>query len=288
MRFPPIASLLPVFVDEAACISWLFENKIIDQVESCSKCGGEVRTADKLFHCRSRNCRSATSIFQNSFFSLSKLRCNEVMLIGYFWLGGSSHSDIMKFTGHSPNTVTAYMRYFRELVSSSLEDDDCMVGGRDIIVEIDESKFGKRKYNRGHRVDGVWVIGGVERTDDRRLFVEVVEDRSAKTLLDVITRHVKSGSIIHTDLWKGYGDVEKTLGFKHKTVNHSLCYVSPEGVHTNTIEGSWNGIKLTIAVRNRNKNDIEDCLLDFIWKRKHKDDLWKGLITALQSIAFLD
>jgi hypothetical protein len=32
------------------------------------------------------------------------------------------------------------------------------------IVEVDESKFGKRKYHRGHRVEGVWVIGGVERT----------------------------------------------------------------------------------------------------------------------------
>lgn len=25
------------------------------------------------------------------------------------------------------------------------------------IVEIDESKFGKRKYHKGHRVEGQWV-----------------------------------------------------------------------------------------------------------------------------------
>ncbi|KAG1125074.1 hypothetical protein G6F37_013952 [Rhizopus arrhizus] len=29
-------------------------------------------------------------------------------------------------------------------------------------IQIDESKFGKRKYNRGSRRDGVWVFGMVE------------------------------------------------------------------------------------------------------------------------------
>jgi hypothetical protein len=27
-----------------------------------------------------------------------------------------------------------------------------VIGGKDIIAEIDESKFGKRKYNKGHKV----------------------------------------------------------------------------------------------------------------------------------------
>jgi hypothetical protein len=54
---------------------------------------------------------------------------------------------------------------------------DEKIGGLGIIVEEDESKFGKRKYHRGHRIEGVWVIGGVERTASRFLFVTVVEDR---------------------------------------------------------------------------------------------------------------
>ncbi|KCZ77268.1 hypothetical protein H311_01725 [Anncaliia algerae PRA109] len=36
------------------------------------------------------------------------------------------------------------------------------LGGDDIIVEIDKSKFCKRKYYKGHHVEGVRIFGIVE------------------------------------------------------------------------------------------------------------------------------
>ena len=38
------------------------------------------------------------------------------------------------------------------------------LGGLGVIVEIDEVKFGKRKYHRGRLVEGHWVLGGIERS----------------------------------------------------------------------------------------------------------------------------
>ena len=48
------------------------------------------------------------------------------------------------------------------------------------IVEIDESKFGKRKYNRRRLRDGKWVLGGIERGSDN-IFMRVVHTRDAAT-----------------------------------------------------------------------------------------------------------
>lgn len=36
-------------------------------------------------------------------------------------------------------------------------------GGPGRTVEIDESKFGKRKYHQGKSEDSVWALGGIER-----------------------------------------------------------------------------------------------------------------------------
>ena len=62
--------------------------------------------------------------------------------------------------------------------------------GQPIVVEIDESKFGKRKYNKGKRVDGVWVVGGVE----RKVFLLTVPNRNQNTLKLIIDTFVKDGN----------------------------------------------------------------------------------------------
>ena len=45
------------------------------------------------------------------------------------------------------------------------------IGGNGIEVEIDESKFGKQKYHRGHKVEGQWVFGGREKYNKHRIFM---------------------------------------------------------------------------------------------------------------------
>ena len=62
-----------------------------------------------------------------------------------------------------------------DILGNDFSFSQVKIGGENIIVECDESKFGKRKYqkgHRGHRVDGVWVFGLVERTPERRLVVK--------------------------------------------------------------------------------------------------------------------
>jgi hypothetical protein len=43
--------------------------------------------------------------------------------------------------------------------------------------KIDDSKFGQRKYNRGHKVKGRWVFGGVKREYGKTFLVPVPDNR---------------------------------------------------------------------------------------------------------------
>jgi hypothetical protein len=189
---------------------------------------------------------------------------------------------ISEYTGHDQETVSDYFGYFRQLVGSALEDDDQAIGGENVIVEIDETKIAKRKNHRGHRVEGAWILGGVERTEERKVFLVEVPDRSAETLLAVLARHIQPGSIVHSDLWKGYIRLAETLGVEHRTVNHSFYFVDPVTlVHTNTIEGTWCALKKMIPTCRRTRGKLQGHLFEFIWRRANRKDLWSAFVEAM-------
>jgi IS1 family transposase len=164
---------------------------------------------------------------------------------------------------------------------------DVQIGGVNIIVEVDETKLGKRKYNRGHRVEGVWVIGGVERTMAKKIFFQEVQDRSYETIKRIFQLYIKPGSIIHTDGWAPYVKVCEELGFEHHVVNHKYNFKDPiTGTHTNTIEGNNNGLKTLIKPRNRVEENINDWLFYFLWRRVYKGKFWCAFIDSLKEISY--
>ena len=63
----------------------------------------------------------------------------------------------------SKKTVVEWTNFFRECCLTIMLENSEKIGGNGVEVEIDESKFGKRKYYRGHRVEGQWVFGGREK-----------------------------------------------------------------------------------------------------------------------------
>ncbi|XP_068240034.1 uncharacterized protein [Palaemon carinicauda] len=147
------------------------------------------------------------------------------------------------------HTLVDWYNFCREVCEQVLILDNKKIGGPGHIVEVDESKFGKRKYNIGHKVEGTWVFGGIDR-ETRETFFRVVEKRNAETLISALKEQVLPGTTIISDCWKGYGKV-KDHDFKHFTVNHSVNYVDPNDptVHTNTIESQWRVLKRSLLPR---------------------------------------
>jgi len=64
------------------------------------------------------------------------------------------------------------------------------LGGFGKIVVIDESKFGKRKYNKGHRVQGQWIFGGF--------------GFGSGNLLSIIKNCILPGTLIRSDCSSAY------------------------------------------------------------------------------------
>ena len=143
------------------------------------------------------------------------------------------------------------------------------IGGSNHVVEIDEAKFGKRKYNRGRLVEGQWVLGGICReTGD--CFLIPVANRSEETLLPLIQKYVAAGSIIYTDQWAAYNRLSQ-VGFQHGTVNHSLNFVDPEtGVHTNKIESTWWAVKRSLPPTHTRKANLVNHFGEYIWRRRQR------------------
>lgn len=64
----------------------------------------------------------------------------------------------------STRTVVDWSSFVREVCVNWTVSNSCRLGGPGVVFEIDEAKFGKRKYNRGRRIEGQWVFGGFDRT----------------------------------------------------------------------------------------------------------------------------
>ena len=117
-------------------------------------------------------------------------------------------TSIEIMTGLHRKTISLLIdKIISVLIPSDLQSP-VKIGGPNIIVEIDESKFGKVKYHRGHRVEGVWIFGGVERTLEKKAFFAIVNDRKRETLHALIQKHVSKGSIIYTYCWRAYNGID--------------------------------------------------------------------------------
>lgn len=289
MPGPNIYDLQRIFFDESYCLQFLASFLVFYPTIQCAGCGQEMtmNLSRQTYRCTRRQCNKERSIRTYTFFFGSALPCSKILLLAFFWVQGAPWTSALGITGHSAPTVSLFYSHFRTLVTRALDEEDDIIGGQDIEVEIDETKLGKRKYERGHRVEGVWVLVGVERTPERKVFLVAVPDRTADTLTAVISAHVRPGSIVLTDMWRGYSTLERDHGFQHRQVNHSVGFVNPiDGTCTNTAEGTNNALKLRIQPRNRTRDGIDEHLSEFIWRRKNANDLWGAFLSALRDVHY--
>ena len=289
---PSYPDIKDIFLDEQKAKLFLVEKGVLQMQIQCPKCHflNIWNMHNKSIQCTRKNCRQSYSVLEGTFFQNCKLKINTVLFLAYNWLLRVPVTSATNLCGVSDQKACEYYAYFGNLVADLIADHHDKIGGPGIIVEIDESKFGSRKHYRGHRVEGVWVVGGVERTPAKRMFAVSVEDRSTETMKSIIRNNIEDGTIIYSDYWMSYDKAIEEINFEffsglgHEKVNHSEGFVSPDGICTNTIEGTWNGTKCTMSSRQKTKEKCPLHVMTFIWRRQNKGNLWNAFIEALKSI----
>lgn len=144
-------------------------------------------------------CGWSESVYKNTMFENVHLDIETLLLFINLYLRNnfSYGTASEEFTGLSQKSICEWSRFCREvLIEWCLKNETnfTKIGGHGKIVELDESKFGERKYN-GSSVEGQWVYGGVCR-ETRECFMVPVEQHDNHTLLEVIKDHIEPGTQI--------------------------------------------------------------------------------------------
>lgn len=238
------------------------------------------------WRCSNKACGKKVSIRHGSWFSDSNLTLENIVLLTYFWVYRVEQELVEHELGISHSTIVDWYNFSREVCLSILELNSQRIGGPGKVVEIDESKFGKRKYHRGRRVDGVWVFGGIQR-DTKQCFFKCVADRTANTLVSIINENILPGTTIISDCWKAYSSLNSE-GFTHLTVNHSVNFVDPEtGAHTNTIESTWRALKKSLPKHGTTKNMYDTYFAQYCVRKQFlidKDDPFLEFLQIVKKV----
>ncbi|GFO38369.1 hypothetical protein PoB_006487400 [Plakobranchus ocellatus] len=266
------------------CMRWLAEHCLITNTFSCQACDQTMRLQKRegrdyihgcVWCCPGCQRRNSITIRLNSFFEGSHLQLLQILDVVYWWCRNLRQVHVMQETGVSKKTVIDWQNYIRDICAQYVIDHHVQLGGRNRTVEIDESKFMHRKYNRGRFRQGQWVLGMIERETDN-CCLKPVDDRSACTLLPIIQQHVLPGTRIVTDQWAAYNALPN-----HASGNHLLHFVDPNNdtVHTNQIEGCWAHAKSKFRAMHGSSDDLFlTYIQEFMWRKQHKTNIFGNML----------
>ena len=125
---------------------------------TCSTCGAcgriEIRNDRPFIHFTSKFCRKLESAWTGTFFKSCHHSPAKVIAILDYWLEGVSKKSISRLLGIGKRSLWQLFCKVSSVLVPRFYQDLEPLGGDGLIVDFDESKFGKRKNHRGHRVEG--------------------------------------------------------------------------------------------------------------------------------------
>ncbi|CAG9857125.1 unnamed protein product [Phyllotreta striolata] len=238
--------------DPLPVIQWLAKRRLLVNSRECEVChiphvqgkeewGGRLRMAMP-------NMRHSCYHQEGQLIHGSHLKLSQLLVILHEWSMDQPQEEIARVARiNQTTTVVDWSNFCRDVCRHHFDLHENLIGGfnddgTSKIVEIDESYFFKRKYNRGAVRPGLWVFGEIERGSKRCFLVEV-PDRTQETLSALIVQKILPGNTIISDGWQAYNNIGR-LGngvYDHRVIIHEDNFVDPNDpdVHTQNIENTW-------------------------------------------------
>ena len=210
------------FSTEKDCRDYLFQLRRSDSF-SCPKCG-KVKAwpiKDNLYQCT--NCDYQTSVIAGTIFQGTH-KSLVLWFRAIWWItgqkNGASAMGIKRVLGlGSYETAWAWLHKIRRAM---------VTPGREKLyeeVEVDETFYGGEKPGkRGRGAEGKALI--VIAVEDKgvglgRIRLRRIPDASANSLNRFAKENIEPNSIIRTDGWNGYNQLQQ-LGYEHVVTSHSI------------------------------------------------------------------
>ena len=130
------------------------------------------------------------------------------------------------------------------------------------------------------------AIGNVRLLPKHHSYMQIVP-RDAATLLPIIQQHVVNGTTVWSDEWAAYNNVATLPNVvNHDTVNHSVEFVAPSGVHTQNIESYWDRVKIKLKrMRGCHEHQLASYLDEFMYRERYGSTASRCFNCILRAIA---
>ena len=275
-----VVKLFKQFPTNESCIDFL-EKKRFAKGYYCTYCGStkvsKHNEKDRRSRLQCSDCKKSFSVTVGTIFHNTKLDLRK-----WFWIislminakkGISSH-QVARELEMRQATVWSVMHRVRkalateqgELLRGIFEMDETYVNAQKDDDKNDNDKGGQGRSTKTKTP----VIAFKQKGGDIKAFI--ANDTTSATLSEIIINNIEAGSELHTDEYNAYKFTRKF--WKHKTVNHSIEYVSADGINTNSIEGFWSLLKRGIKGNFHfvTKKYLENYVTEFEYRYNNREN----------------
>ena len=259
MEYPEtLQQAIQYFSDEQVCIDTFAAMRWPNGPE-CPECQAKepyYLKTQKRWKCRS--CRRQFSVKLNSVFEDSPIPLQK--WLPALWMvvnckNGISSYELARALGVHQKSAWFMLHRIREAMSatgtfgakpkigtpggSGVEVDETFIGGKFRNMHKDK----RARYGNLGGKEGKTIVMGMLDRDLRQVRALLVPNVDRDTLQNAVLKHVKYGSRVFTDEWRGYNGLH--YRFVHDFVNHMQEYVRGS-VHTQGIENFWSLLKRSL------------------------------------------